>query len=65
MHAIASGELRAETPVDDVVRIFRVTLLSCPPMTQDTGSFEEIARLFDALSHSILAAWKGPHPPDS
>ncbi|MER8427691.1 TetR/AcrR family transcriptional regulator [Mesorhizobium sp. M1403] len=65
MQAIASGELRAETPVDDVVRIFRVTLLSCPPMTQDTGSFEEIALLFDALAHSVLAAWKGPHQPDS
>ena len=65
MQAIASGELRAETPIDDVIRIFRVTLLSCPPMTQDTGSFQEIARLFDALSHSVLAAWKGPHQPDS
>jgi AcrR family transcriptional regulator len=65
MQAIASGELRAETPIDDVVRIFRVTLLSCPPMTQDTGSFAEIARLFDSLSHSVLAAWKGPHQPVS
>lgn len=59
-HAIESGELRSDTSVDDVVRILRVTLLSCPPMTQDSGSFDEIDLLFDALERTISAAWRAP-----
>lgn len=58
--AIALGELEAETPVDDVARVLRVTLLSCAPMTQDSGSFAEIEKLFGAMQRLILAAWSTP-----
>jgi AcrR family transcriptional regulator len=62
--AIERGELVPHTPVDDLVRVLRVTLLSCPPMTQDTGSFREIQLLLEALSRSILAAWGPTIRPD-
>jgi hypothetical protein len=55
--AISRGELKPETPVDDVARLLRVTLLSCAPMTQDSGSFAEIEKLFGAVARLILAAW--------
>jgi len=57
--AIASGELVQTTPVDDLARLLRVTFLSCPPMTQDSGSFEEIEQLFAALGRIIIDAWGG------
>jgi hypothetical protein len=40
-----------------VVHLLRVTFLSCGPVTQDTGSFTEVDRLFDALLHTLQAAW--------
>lgn len=55
--AMRNGDLDADTPVDDVARMLRVTLLSCPPMTQDSGSFTEIERLFAAIGRAISAAW--------
>ena len=55
--AIAAGELRADAPVDDIVRILRMTILSCGPMTQDTGSFDEVSHLFDAIGRTIAQAW--------
>jgi AcrR family transcriptional regulator len=58
--AIASGELAENTPADDVARVLRMTLLSCAPMTQDTGSFREIAHLFAAIDRMIAAAWGRP-----
>ena len=57
--AIAQGELSADAPVGAIVRILRVTLLSCPPMTQDAGSFAEVERLFAAIDDAILKAWSG------
>ena len=57
--AIMSGELLATTPVDDVARLLRVTFLSSPPITQDSGSFAEIEQLFAALGRTIVAAWGG------
>jgi AcrR family transcriptional regulator len=51
--AVAAGELRPDLDVGEVVRILRVTLLACPPMTQDSGSFEEIEALFAALARLI------------
>ena len=44
----------AATPVEDVARMLRVTLLSCAPMTQDSGSFDEVERLFAALGSGLL-----------
>lgn len=55
--AIASGELVAGAPVDDLVRLLRVTFLSCPPITQDSGSFADIEQLFAALDRTVLGAW--------
>lgn len=63
--AITAGEIRTDAPVAELVRIFRATLLSCPPMTQDAGSFAEVERLFDALDQAVLKAWSdaaGPAP---
>ena len=57
--AVASGELVASTPVDDLARLLRVTFLSSPPITQDSGSFAEIEQLFAALGRTIAAAWGG------
>ncbi len=58
--AIDRGELVASTPIDDVSRVLRVTLLSCAPMTQDTGGFSEIEKLFAAMERMIRAAWAMP-----
>lgn len=55
--AIRAGQLDKETPVEDVTRMLRVMLLSCAPMTQDTGSFREVERLFATMGRMITAAW--------
>ena len=55
--AIGRGELIASTPIDDVTRILRVMLLSCAPMTQDSGDFGEIEKLFAAMQRTIFAGW--------
>jgi AcrR family transcriptional regulator len=55
--AISRGELVASTPVDDVSRMLRVMLLSCAPMTQDSGDFSEIEKLFSTMERMIFAAW--------
>ena len=60
--AIERGELRADAPVEALVQILRVTLLSCTPMTQDAGSFREIETLFAALDRALLGAWSRPVP---
>lgn len=56
--AIARGELDASTPVDDVSRLLRVVLLSCAPVTLDSGSFGEIEKLFATMERMIFAAWE-------
>lgn len=58
--AIASGELKPDTPVNDLALLMRATFLSCPPITQDTGSFDDIERLFAALDHTVIGAWSMP-----
>ena len=55
--AIASGELKPDTPVDDLARLLRVTFLSCPPITQDSGSFDDVEQLFAAFGRTVLGAW--------
>jgi len=55
--AIAEGELRDDAPVEAIVQVLRATLLSCPPMTQDAGSFAEVERLFAAIEETIVKAW--------
>jgi AcrR family transcriptional regulator len=55
--AIRARELAPRTPIEDVTRILRVTLMSCAPMTQDTGSFAELAELLAALYRMIVAGW--------
>lgn len=54
---IVRGELRAETPIADVALVLRVTLMSCGPVTQDSGSFVEVERLISALQRTVAAAW--------
>jgi AcrR family transcriptional regulator len=56
--AVGDGELVAGTPKAEIVLLVRVTLMSCPPLTQDTGSFDEVARTFRALATIIRAAWQ-------
>jgi AcrR family transcriptional regulator len=53
---VASGELRADLDIEEVVRILRVMLLACPPITQDSGSFDEIEAVFAALGRLIVKA---------
>ena len=55
--AIVSGELAKATPIEDLSRMLRVMLLSCPPMTQDSGSFTEIENLFAATANVISSGW--------
>jgi AcrR family transcriptional regulator len=62
LEAVAAGELQPGTPVDDVVRLLRGTIMSCGPMTQDSGDFAEVDRLFAAIERVILAAWGGAPP---
>lgn len=58
--AVASGELAAGLAVADVVRVLRVTLLSCGPMTQDRGGFDEVEQVLAALARMLgVAATKG------
>lgn len=54
---IDHGELRADTPIGDVALVLRVTLMSCGPVTQDSGSFAEVERLIAALRRTVAAAW--------
>jgi AcrR family transcriptional regulator len=56
--AIAAGELSSDTPKDKLVHLMRIMLMSCPPMTQDTGGFDPVAKTFDALAIAIRAAWQ-------
>jgi AcrR family transcriptional regulator len=60
LDAIARREFVTATPVDDVSRMLRVMLLSCAPMTQDSGDFSEIEKLFAALQRLLFAAWSQP-----
>jgi AcrR family transcriptional regulator len=55
--AIGQGELGPHTPVEDVSRLLRMMLLSCAPMTQDSGDFAEVERLFASMRRMIFAAW--------
>jgi len=55
--AIDRNELKADTPVEDVSRLLRMMLLSCAPMTQDSGDFAEVERLFASMRRVIFAAW--------
>jgi len=55
--AMAAGELRADTAVDDLVRMLRITFLSCGPATQDSGSFDEVERLLQGMSKLVRTAW--------
>jgi AcrR family transcriptional regulator len=52
--AVRDGDLPDGTPVDALTQILRVTFLSCGPVTQDTGSFAEIERLFEALGAALF-----------
>lgn len=58
--AVAEGELRPDTPAEDVVRLLRTTIMSCGPMTQDHGSFDEVEALFDCIGRTIALAWGTP-----
>lgn len=51
--AVAAGELAPDLAVADVVRVLRVTLLSCGPMTQDRGGFDEVDQVLAALGRMI------------
>lgn len=56
-HAVAeartTGELASRHNAEDVERLLRVTLLSCGPITQDTGSFVEVERLFAGIARTL------------
>ncbi|MEO8544376.1 MAG: TetR/AcrR family transcriptional regulator [Burkholderiaceae bacterium] len=56
--AIDRRELMSDTPVQDVSRLLRVMLLSCAPMTQDSGDFGEVEQLFASMRRMIFSAWR-------
>jgi AcrR family transcriptional regulator len=56
--AVDGGELQPGTPIEDVARMLRMLLLSCAPMTQDTGSFDEVERLFGTVGRMVIDAWR-------
>ena len=60
--AIKTGELSPRTPAADVVRLLRVALLSCGPMTLDAGDFHEVAELFGSIERMIASAWGSASP---
>ncbi len=55
--AITARELVRQTPVEDVSRLLRVMLLSCAPMTQDSGDFGEVEKFFASVERMVFAAW--------
>ena len=61
--AVQRGELLAGTPAAALVRVLRVTFLSCGPITQDTGSFAEVERLFDAMEAVLFGPVPDPGSP--
>jgi hypothetical protein len=55
--AVAAGELRQDAPIGELVRMLRITLLSCGPVTQDSGSFAEVEDLLRGMSKLVRTAW--------
>ena len=51
--AARQDELRPGIDVSDAVRILRITFLSCGPVTQDTGRFDDLKRLLDSLTRMM------------
>lgn len=51
--AQTAGELSARHAAEDVEQLLRVTLLSCGPVTLDTGSFAEVEQLFAAIARML------------
>jgi TetR/AcrR family transcriptional regulator, transcriptional repressor for nem operon len=57
MAAIAKGELRPETPVDDVTLQLVAIANSADPITQDDGSFDRLEQLYLAFARIIAHAY--------
>ncbi len=57
--AIAAGEFRPDTPVDDVACVLKMAIRACPPMTQDSGGFADVERFLATLARTVMAAWGG------
>ena len=57
MAAMAKGELRPETPVDDVTLQLVAIANSADPITQDDGSFDRLEQLYLAFAHIIAHAY--------
>ncbi len=55
--AVAAGEFRPDLPVEDVARLLRVSFLAWPPLTQDSGAFDEIDAMFAVVERTLCAAW--------
>ena len=51
-----TGELREGIAASDVVCMFRITFLSCGPITQDSGSFADVEQLLESLSRMVTKA---------
>ncbi|MEO6626666.1 MAG: TetR/AcrR family transcriptional regulator [Burkholderiaceae bacterium] len=58
--AKSRGELAPAASTEDVARVLRMMLLSCAPMTQDTGDFSQIEQLFASMERMIVAASNAP-----
>uniref|UniRef100_UPI0039EF5126 TetR/AcrR family transcriptional regulator n=1 Tax=Bordetella sputigena TaxID=1416810 RepID=UPI0039EF5126 len=57
-----SGELRADTPRDDLAFLLINIVNSSSVFTQGTGGFDRLELFFDAFSRVMLSAYAGKHP---
>lgn len=55
--AVRGGELRGDTPVDDLAGFLRAAFLACPPLTQDRGRFEDVEAFLSTLRTGLRLAW--------
>lgn len=63
--AKGKGELRDDAPVDDITLQIVSIINSAGPITQDSGSFARLARLYEATARIIAHAYgvdSGPDP---
>ena len=51
------GELRAESPVDDIAFLITNMVTTSATFTQDTGSFQSLADLFQVVSRLLTSAY--------
>ncbi len=60
--AVSSGELRADTPQEQVSLLLGINILYAQNVTRDTQSFEGVTRLWEATLSAIQTAYGAVEP---